>query len=1188
MRDEPLPSDQDLLLRVLELPEADRAAFLERECPEDAATRARIARLVAAHERAKDFTGDRAAVGVRLASNAAGDEIGPYRLVEEIGEGGMGTVFLARQSVPIQRDVALKIIKLGMDTGQVVARFEAERQTLAIMDHPGIARVFDAGATGEGRPYFVMEYVRGSTITEYCDRARLSTEERLEMFEQVCFAVQHAHQRGIIHRDLKPSNVLVSDGDSPQPKVIDFGIAKATDTSAAGTLLTVESQVLGTPEYMSPEQASGSGDIDTRTDVYALGVILYELLTGTRPVETSALFADGLQAVVDHIVNATPQRPSKAVDPDSADSMERAEKRGKRPSQLARQIRGDLDWVVLKALEKDRTRRYESASALSADVRRYLSGLPVEAGPPSVLYRATKFASRHRVALAAAAVVLVALAGGVASLAWSLETVKDERDVAKAAQEGERVALNAAQAALTEAEAERDRAEDDRDEAREISDFFTEMIRSASPRREGRDVLVRTIVQQGVSRLEREFADRPAVRARIGVALGGAFGSLGDYERSRELQERSSAMHRELYGPDDPETVLSESELGVTLIQLAEFEEAKELLEDVLARSTLTHGPDSETTLRIRGNLAIVTRELEDYDVAEANYLEVIDDCIDHLGEGHRITLNTKLSLIRMYLNFRQPSKAEAMLTETIDALGSSPAREEPVFLIMQDMQAQTLRRKGDVAGAIELTRQVVTGQARVHGPEHPKTHIAMQDLADLLEINGEYDEALTTIDEVLPFHREQLGLDHPSTLNANRTKGLVLWKIGRLDEAEEVLSDNRERYVRTLGPQDRESRDAANLLAIVHYMKSDLVQALEMWTEQFDAIVAVEGEDDPATIPPRVNLGMVYTKIGRLDEAEDMYRRGLELCLANYGPNEDWTLRVQNNLAELYQTQGDVDAALELNGAVLVRRRQVFGPNHPDTLGSMMNQGALLLNAARPDEAREVLDELLPACLDAIGEEHPMTLNVMMLLGRVASAQDDHDVALELLQFSHEGCVALLGEAHHQTLVTQLVWGEVEDAAGRADEATRIIESCFEIGAEEIADGYLKIDDALAILARIRRESGDVAGAESASARRRERLLRRAEADGASWVDLAEGAEVLLESGETADAERALAFARLLTDRQTRLRPEAQELLARCHIAVDQTNEARDVLERALADIPADHALRAALTATLDDLPGD
>jgi len=415
--------EETIFNAVLALPPEKRSAFLDQACGQDAQLRQRIELLLRSNDHAGEFlvpalpTGpNHTAVSPTLPSEKPGDVIAHYKIREKLGEGGCGVVYVAEQTEPVRRRVALKVIKLGMDTRSVIARFEAERQALAMMDHPNIARVLDAGATETGRPYFVMELVRGIKITDYCDQNQLNTTQRLALFVQVCHAVQHAHQKGIIHRDIKPSNILVTLHDGvPVPKVIDFGIAKATEGRLTDlTVYTELRQFIGTPAYMSPEQAEMSGlDIDTRSDIYSLGVLLYELLTGRTPFDAQDLIRSGLDEMRRTIREKEPQRPSTRLSTMlDADLTTVAKRQSAEPPKLVHFISGDLDWIVMKALEKDRTRRFESASGLALDVQRFLKNEPIEARPPSGLYRFQKLVRRNKTAFAAAAAVVAALVLG--------------------------------------------------------------------------------------------------------------------------------------------------------------------------------------------------------------------------------------------------------------------------------------------------------------------------------------------------------------------------------------------------------------------------------------------------------------------------------------------------------------------------------------------------------------------------------------------------------------------------------------------------------------------------------------------------------------------------------------------------------------------------------------------------------
>jgi serine/threonine protein kinase/WD40 repeat protein len=417
-----------LFAAALELPAEDRAAYLARECGDDHTLKARVEALLRADSEAGNFMeqppGDFPAVNSNVIREKAGDHIGRYKLIEQIGEGGYGVVFMAEQEEPVHRRVALKIIKPGMDTKSVIARFEAERQALALMDHPNIAKVFDAGATESGRPFFVMELIRGIKVTDYCDQNSLSTPERLELFVQVCQAVQHAHQKGIIHRDIKPSNILVTTSEQgvAQPMVIDFGIAKATTNQRLTdkTLFTASDLLIGTPTYMSPEQAEMSGlDIDTRSDIYGLGVLLYELLTGKTPFDAQTLMSQGIDAMRKTIREQEPVRPSTRLGTLKGDELTTtAKRRSVESSKLAKLLRGDLDWIVMKCLEKDRTRRYETANGLAVDIKRHLNNEPVVARPPSKLYEFQKTVRRHKVGFATTVAIIVVLAVGVIVSTW--------------------------------------------------------------------------------------------------------------------------------------------------------------------------------------------------------------------------------------------------------------------------------------------------------------------------------------------------------------------------------------------------------------------------------------------------------------------------------------------------------------------------------------------------------------------------------------------------------------------------------------------------------------------------------------------------------------------------------------------------------------------------------------------------
>jgi len=604
---------KDLLTQAAALPAGARAAFIAERAADAGVAREALDLLPTLEDSAFMAA---PTVGLpcnpcdgsarTLAHEAAGDTIDRYKLLQKIGEGGFGVVFLAEQIAPVVRRVALKIIKLGMDARQVIARFEAERQALAMMDHPNIARVLDAGATRQGRPFFVMELVRGEPITQYCDREALTVPQRLALFRQVCCAVQHAHQKGIIHRDLKPTNVLVTvvEGE-PVPKVIDFGIAKATAGRLTDkTLFTEFHQLIGTPEYMSPEQAELSGaDVDTRSDIYALGVLLYNLLVGSSPIETQRLKSAPLAEIQRLIQLEDPPRPSlrlaglaasassarfgaPAAGPEGQGSsaFEIAWRRQVQPVVLRRVLRGDLDWIVMKCLEKDRRRRYQTVSALADDIGRYLGHQPVLATPPSAAYQFRKFVRRHRTGV---------VAGGAVALAFLLGTI------------GTAIGLVWALHAQRQAEQQRTIAKREADAARAINEFMRDILTTAEPEKQGVDIRLVDVLHEASRTASLRFAGQPLSEAQVRDLLGGSYFKLAMWSEAGREYQRALALWREHAGADDPRTLDTETMAAGLAINTVQFPEAERILAGLLPRCARVFGSDHRKTLKVRRSIAI-------------------------------------------------------------------------------------------------------------------------------------------------------------------------------------------------------------------------------------------------------------------------------------------------------------------------------------------------------------------------------------------------------------------------------------------------------------------------------------------------------------------------------------------------------------------------------------------------------
>ncbi|MHC5001714.1 MAG: serine/threonine protein kinase, partial [Planctomycetota bacterium] len=705
MADESFAKVREIFEAAYVMPPEDRGAYLSRACGEDPELRARVETLLAAAEEEHPFLSDPTAAPTAenapgfdartTPSEATGSTIGRYKLREKIGEGGFGVVYMADQDHPVRRRVALKIIKPGMDSKQVIARFEAERQALAMMDHPCIARVLDAGETDLGHPYFVMELVRGEPITEYCVRNRLSTRERLELFTQVCRAVQHAHQKGVIHRDIKPSNVLITVADgNPMPKVIDFGIAKATGGRLTDlTLFTERHALIGTPAYMSPEQAEMSAvDIDTRSDIYALGVLLYELLTGTTPFDTKELMAAGLGEIQRIIREREPEKPSTRLSTLTRTPADDA-RRPEDPDRLSSIVRGDLDWIVMKSLEKDRTRRYETADGLAADVARHLAGEAVLAAPPSAAYRVRKFIRRHRVGVTASSLVVLALLAGAVGTTIGLVRAERQRALAEErARETQQVAdfqmqmltdmqiydmgrtiLDELRHQVEESRRRRHVGEllESRPRTPEEIDAdlaaFDDLVEGGVGVDVARRVLDDFVLSRTADSIETQFADQPLVAARLHFGVGTMYQSLGMHDDAEPHLQTAVDIRRQELGDDDPWTLAAISELGHALKAIGLLDDAIPLCLEAMERSRRVLGDDDPSTMRRINNLGLALTEHGRYDAAEPYCVEAVGRRRRVLGDDDPATLTSIGNLGTLRYQQGQLPEAETLRREGLE-----------------------------------------------------------------------------------------------------------------------------------------------------------------------------------------------------------------------------------------------------------------------------------------------------------------------------------------------------------------------------------------------------------------------------------------------------------------------------------------------------------------------------------------
>jgi len=836
----------------------EREAYLRVACGQDAALLARLRALLKAREIRDSFLEsapwDPAVIlDPPVLTEGPGTVIGRYKLLERIGEGGMAVVYMAEQEQPIRRRVALKIIKLGMDTRQVIARFEAERQALALMDHPNIAKVFDAGATETGRPYFVMELVQGVSITEYCDRNSLGTKDRLRLFLQVCHAVQHAHQKGIIHRDLKPSNVMVTHHDGkPVPKVIDFGIAKATNQRLTEkTLFTRYAHIIGTPAYMSPEQAELSDvDIDTRSDIYSLGILLYELLTGTTPFSEEALREAGYLEMRRVVQEQEPAKPSTKLSTLGEMLTTIAEHRGVSADVLRRTIRGDLDWVVMKSLEKQRARRYDSASAFLEDIQRYLDHKPVRAGPPTAWYVTRRFLQRHGALVAmTTAVLAIIVAGLIASTALYFRAEEARRSETTA-----------------------------RTQAQAVTDFLTQdLLASVFPERaRNQEVTVRYILENASRDLEGRFAGSPLAETQIRETLGVTYQKMGDYAAAEPHFQRALALRREHLGEGHPATLASLKALGTLYSAWGRYQEAEPFLVRALDLRRRILGEEHRDTLESMSDLAWQY-------ICEARFAEgttlatkALDAGRRVLGEEHPVVLRAIQSLGAAYITAMRYAEAELLVQKGYESSRRILGPEHETTLNLMNQLNWLYEQQGHGEEVIEQAVEAWETGRRVLGEEHPTTIWAMSNLGSIYLQQGRLERAAPLVSRSAELAARVVGEDHAGTILFTFRLAGLYGRQGRQQERDALLIRLIDASRRVHGENHPQTGYIIHALwqrvtklgtqGQQQYAAGDFVDAAEAFRRSGGLRRALFGHPTPWEVAHRVTC---LHRLGRADEAQ-------------------------------------------------------------------------------------------------------------------------------------------------------------------------------------------------------------------------------------------------------------------------------------------------------------------------------
>ncbi len=988
---------EQVFLQVTEVPEDQQNALLEQLCP-DVSLRQQVRELLDADSMEHQFL-DHSLLPEQITIQA-GESIDGYKLLRELAQGGMGVVFMAEQLEPVRRKVALKVVKPGVDTRQVIARFDAERQALSMMDHPNIAKVLDAGTTETGRPYFVMELVNGVPITSYCEQHQLSAQECLELFSSVCHAIQHAHQKGIIHRDIKPSNVLVAEYDGrPIAKVIDFGIAKAINQPL--TKMTVNTgfgQIIGTFEYMSPEQSRvDQQDVDTRSDIYSLGVLLYELLTGSLPFDQERLRSAAWDEMLRIIREEDPPRPSTRLAKTNHSRL--GSKRGPdEPAKFARMVRGELDWIVMKAIEKDRNRRYETPNDLANDIACFLRGDAVSACPPSATYRFRKFARRNKVVIATSAVVTASLVVGL--IGTSRQAIR-----ASLAESAAAANQRAAEASAAESRAINYYLIND------LLDPFGAQSQLTVGLRPDPNLKLETLLDRALSRVEQRFAGQPELEAKLKATLASSFNTIGRYDTASRLYEEILKYQQQQGHGRQLDTLVFMRRLARIYLSQSQLVKAENLCVEALRISRDELGREHDVTLLLRNDLAILRRERRQFGEAERIHLECLEIKDRQLKQNQPDTLNIMSDLALLYEEMNRFDDAEKLHANVLEA-HEKEISPDPLSIAdsLNNLGRCRLKRgrhledRQQLEAAVPLLQKSLAIYRRNQWNEHPNTFVIKGYLAHAYGELGRYEDAEQKLVDLLKSFEEAPGKDLGPQLEAMSMLGWVYLKQNRLAEAENILNEALDQR-KSSNLSDSWSVQASANLSIIRRLMGKVPESISLDEQTLKLAQAELGQNHVETLKIKARLGLSYLDAGL---AED----GLVLLEEAFNAGQDLpgVFLIAGTLAESYRSEGDFETALQWTQRQIASGRSQLG-NDPVQLARLLDVcGSRMLKTRNWAVAENCLQESL--AIRQTAADSWRTCDTQSMLGDALCGQQKYSEAEPILTSAYENLKQLSAQA--------------------------------------------------------------------------------------------------------------------------------------------------------------------------------